>query len=170
MTTLDHRPLARPLPPARARALPWISVIAASLTPAVPVIATVPLLPPFGLMLLLGWRLLARGALPLWSAAPLGFVDDLVSGQPLGSAMLLWSVSVLTIDLIEQRLHFRDFWQDWLIASGAISFCLFAGRYLALPLAAPVDPLIGVQLALSILLFPATARLIVGIDRRRGPA
>jgi hypothetical protein len=33
----------------------------------------------------------------------------------------------------EHRLVFRDFWQDWLIASGAIAFCLIAGRFLAVP-------------------------------------
>jgi hypothetical protein len=34
--------------------------------------------------------------------------------------MLLWSLTSLAIDLFEHRLVFRDFWQDWLIASGAI--------------------------------------------------
>ena len=97
-------PFRRPLPPARARALPWASVVAGSvLTALVPLVATVPLLPPFGLLLLLTWRLLAPLSLRRWAAAPLGLVDDLVSGQPLGSAVLLWSLCFLFIDLVEQR-------------------------------------------------------------------
>ena len=105
----------------------------------VPVVATVPLLPPFGLLMLIAWRLLARFALRPWAAAPLGFFDDLVSGQPLGSSVLLWSVCFVVIELIEVRLVFRDFWQDWMIAAGAIAFCLCAGRLDRGAVAAQVD-------------------------------
>ena len=102
--TIDFEPFKAPLPPGRARALPWVTVIAGSLLTIVPVVASLALLPPMGLIMLLAWRLLARFALRAWAAAPLGFVDDLVSGQPLGSAVLLWSLCFLAIDLIEQRL------------------------------------------------------------------
>ena len=159
------------LPPGRARAVPWISVLAASLVGAViPVVASLALLPPLGLIMLLTWRLLARFALRPWAAAPLGFVDDLVSGQPLGSAVLLWSACFLAIDLIEQRLVFRDFWQDWLIASGALAFCLIAGRWIALPFGARVDTVLVAQIVIAVLLFPLSARLVAWIDRKRGVA
>ena len=162
-------PFRRPLPPARARALPWASVVAGSvLTALVPLVATVPLLPPFGLLLLLTWRLLAPLSLRRWAAAPLGLVDDLVSGQPLGSAVLLWSLCFLFIDLVEQRLFVRDFRQDWMLAAALIAATLFAGRLLAVPLTAPVDPAIAAQAAISALLFPFSARLVAWIDRRRG--
>jgi hypothetical protein len=84
-------------------------------------------------MMLLGWRLHARRFDAVWAPVPLGFFDDLVSGQPLGSAMLLWTMCVLGIDVLDTRLVWRDFWQDWLIASGAIGFCLIAGRLVASP-------------------------------------
>lgn len=171
MNTIDHQPFRAPLPPGRARAVPWISVIVASLTGAViPVVASLALLPPLGLIMLLTWRLLARFSLRPWAAAPLGFVDDLVSGQPLGCAVLLWSACFLAIDLIEQRLVFRDFWQDWLIASGLIAFCLVAGRWIALPFGARVDAVLIAQIAIAVLLFPLSARLVAWIDRKRGVA
>ena len=169
--SIDYRPFQPPLPPAHARALPWASVMGASaLTAVIPVVASLPLMPPLGLILLLTWRLLARFSLRPWAAAPLGLFDDLVSGQPLGSSVLLWSLCFIAIDLIEQRLVTRDFWQDWLIASGLIVFCIAAGRWIALPLSAHVDTVLLAQGMISVMLFPLSARLVAWIDRKRGPA
>lgn len=166
----DYKPFARPLPPGRARAIPWASVAAGSCMTALPMVATVPLMPPCGLLMLLAWRLHARFALRRWAAAPLGFFDDLVSGQPLGSAVLLWSVCFLSIELIDQRLADRQFWQDWLIAAGGIAFCLVAGRFIAVPLAAHVDAAISIQTLAAAMLFPVAARIVAWIDRKRGYA
>ena len=168
--TIDYRPFAPALPPRRARALPWATVAAGSLLTIVPVVATAPVLPPFGLLMLLAWRLLARFALRPWAAAPLGLFDDLISGQPIGSAVLLWSLCFLAIDLVEQRLAFRDFWQDWLIAGGAIACTLLASRLIAVPLGAQVDLALAAQIAGSVLLFPIATRLAAWIDRKRGQA
>lgn len=170
MSDIDRLAFAPAVPPGRARAIPWVSVMAGSLVTIVPVVATVPILPPFGLLMLLTWRLLARFSLRRWAAAPLGLFDDLASGQPLGSAVLLWSLCFLLIDLVEARLVFRDFWQDWLLASGAIALCLVGGRFIAVPFAASVDAPILAQIATTILLFPVTARLVAWIDRKRGHA
>ena len=64
--TLDHyNPFDPGLPPSRARALPWLTVMAGSLVAIVPVVAIVPLQPPTGLLMLLAWRLVARFALRL---------------------------------------------------------------------------------------------------------
>ena len=164
---LDFRPFAPVLPPARARALPWATVIGASALTAVPVVATLPLMPPLGLLMLLTWRLLARFALRRWAAAPLGLFDDLVSGQPLGSAVLSWSLCFLVIDMVEQRFGDRDFAQDWLIAAGLIAGVLILGRVIAAPLAAPLAPVLAAQIGASVLLFPAFARIVAWIDRRR---
>jgi rod shape-determining protein MreD len=166
--TIDHHPFAPVLPARRARALPWITVMAGSLVTVVPIVATIPVLPPFGLLLLLAWRLLARYALRPWAAAPLGFFDDLLSGQPMGSAVLLWSLCFLVITLVEQRLAFRDFWQDWLLAAGAIALSLLAGRFLAVSLDRPVDVPVAMQIGVSILIFPLATRLVARIDRKRG--
>ena len=105
-----------------------------------------------------------------WAAAPLGLFDDLLSGQPLGSAVLLWSLAFVAIDMIEQRLVYRDFWQDWLIASGAIAFCLIAGRFFATPITAHVDTVLLVQVAITIMLFPVVSRLCAWLDEKRESA
>lgn len=165
---IEYRPFEQSLAPARARAIPWISVMLGSCMTAIPVIAAVPLLPPAGLLMLLSWRLLARFSLRHWAAAPLGLFDDLVSGQPLGSAVLLWSLSFLLVEMIEARLVFRDFWQDWAIASGAIAFCLILGRFIAVPVGAHVDGVLWAQVVVTAMLFPLTSRLVAWIDRKRG--
>ncbi|WP_174285824.1 rod shape-determining protein MreD [Sphingomonas bacterium] len=167
MSGIDYTPFAPTLPPARARALPWATVMAGSLVTIVPVVAGIPLLPPFGLLMLIAWRLLARFALRPWAAAPLGLFDDLVSGQPLGSSVLLWSLCFVVIELIEVRLVFRDFWQDWMIAAGAIAFGLCAGRLIAVPVAARVDQAVIGQIAISILLFPLATRIVAAIEAKR---
>ena len=167
MSNATVDPYMPPLPRRAARALPWLTVMAGSLVTALPLVATVPLLPPFGLLMLLAWRLPLGFSLRRWAAAPLGLFDDLVSGQPLGSAVLLWSLCFLLIDLAEQRLIFRDFWQDWLIASGLIAACIAAGRLIAVPLRAPVDAALLAQAVAAVLLFPAAMRLVAWIDAKR---
>lgn len=167
MTDIDYEPFAPALPPAPARALPWATVAAGSLLTTLPFIAPAPILPPCGLLMLLAWRLLSRFSLRLWAAAPLGFLDDLLSGQPLGSAVLLWSLCFLLIEFLEQRLVFRDFWQDWAIATGAVAFCLIGGRFLATPLSAPIDSAVAVQIGLSALLFPVASRIAAWLDAKR---
>lgn len=151
----------------RARALPWTTVLAGSLLSAVPVVATAPLMPPTGLLMLLAWRLLAPLALRPWAPALLGLFDDLVSGQPLGSAMLLWQLAAFGVGLAERRTLFRGFGQDWLIAGGAVAFCLFGGRMVAAPLWARVDPVLGAQIVISVLAFPLAASVVARIDRKR---
>lgn len=165
---IEYRPFEKGLAPSRARAVPWVSVILGSCVTAIPLIATVPLLPPVGLLVLLSWRLLARFSLRHWAAGPLGLFDDLVSGQPLGSAVLLWSLCFLLIEMIEARLVFRDFWQDWLIAGVCIGFCLILGRFIAVPVGAHVDPVLMAQIVITTMLFPLSARLVAWIDRKRG--
>lgn len=145
---------------------PWASVMAGSLLTTLPVVATMPVLPPFGLLVLLSWRFTRPERLPIWAPLPLGLFDDLLSGQPLGNAVLLWTVCFLAIDLTDQRLVFRSFWQYWLFAAGAIGFCLLAGRIIAAPIGAHVDTMLLVQITVAGLLFPLCARMSVWLDRR----
>ena len=146
-----------------------VSIAMGSLATILPIVATVPILPPFGLMMMLGWRLRRSDALPPWSAALFGLFDDLVSGQPLGSAMLLWTMCFLAIDVIDTRLVWRDFWHDWLIASGAIAFCLIAGRLLASSFGAHVDTVMLFQIVVAAAFFPLIVRLCAILDVKREP-
>jgi rod shape-determining protein MreD len=164
MRPVEFIPLGRSEKPPRATWLAPLSVVLGSLATLVPVVATVPFLPPFGLMMLLAWRLMRGDSMRVWAPVPLGLFDDLVSGQPLGSAMLFWTLCVLVMDVLDTRLVWRDFWQDWLIASGAIGFCLIAGRLVASPFSAHVDTALCVQVLIACALFPLIARLVAWFD------
>lgn len=155
----------------RTEGAPVISVLLGStLTAILPVIAVTPALPPFGLLMLLAWRLLRPELWPLWIAAPLGLFDDVMSGQPIGSAMFLWTVAFIGIEIVDSRLLWRDYWQDWLIAAFSIIFCLSGGFYFARLAAGGGSMLVAVpQIAWSILLFPTAVRLCALIDRWRLP-
>lgn len=165
MRTLPFR-VGKPVLSLRARATPVASVMFASLVPLLlPVVADWPFLPPFGLLMLLGWRLLRPGFFLPWAPLPLGAFDDLASGQPIGSAMLLWTLAFLAIDASERALLWRDYLQDWIVAAAAIAFCL-AGGYLLALLAGGDAPVLSFvpQLLASILVFPVIARLCARID------
>ncbi|MDB5715900.1 MAG: rod shape-determining protein MreD [Sphingomonadales bacterium] len=169
MIALGRRsPFAPPPGAFERQLLPIVSVMVASLAPLLPEISTAPALPPFGFMMLLSWRLLRDDLWPVWIALPLGLFDDFFSGQPLGSAMALWTISFLAIDLIDSRLVWRDHWQDWGVATLAIA----AELVLALGIARitggamPVVLLLP-QIIVSALLFPLLARVCATLDRFR---
>lgn len=167
MTLPARPPFEEPLGRRRARLLPWASVMVGSLVTILPWGATLPLLPPVGLLLMLSWRLLAPLSLRVWAPALLGLFDDLLSGQPLGSAMLLWTLAYFLVEAIDARSGVRDFKQSWAIAALAIGFVLLGGRLAATPLDAHVDSVLLLQIMMSVLLFPAAARLVAWIDLRR---
>jgi rod shape-determining protein MreD len=163
------RPSKFDAPPTERRriAVASIAIMLGSLVTLMPVVATVPFLPPCGLLMLLAFRLRDAELFPSWGPLPLGFFDDLVSGQPFGSAMALWTLVMIVIDVIDNRLVWRGFWQDWFIATGAVTFCLFAARLLASPLRAQVDLLVLVQALAGVALYPLAARIAARVDERR---
>ena len=154
--------------PLLAYGLPWLTILLGSLTPWLPIIAPAPVLPPFGFLLMLAWRLLRPGLLPLWAGLPLGLFDDFYSGQPLGSGVLLFSLTLIVIELIEIRFPWRNFWLDWLTATAILIVYLVAAALLSgVELSAVQLRVIVPQLLLSIVLFPVVARLVAQLDRLR---
>ena len=148
-------------------AVPAATVMLATLATLWPWIASVGMMPPIGLLLFLAWKLVRPDALPVWAGAPLGLFDDLFSGQPFGSAMLLWMLASILIDVIDQRLVFRDFWQDWVVAAVCVGFVLLGGRFLATRFDAHVDTILLVQILVSVLCYPLAASLVLRLARRR---
>lgn len=152
----------------RLRGTPIITVMLGSMLPILPIIAQTPVLPPLGLLLLLSWRLLRPELLPAWVAVPLGLFDDIMSGQPLGSAVCLWTITMIGIDMAERRLIWRDYWQDWLIAAIAVIFCITGGLWFArLTGGGATLMLVAPQIVWSILLYPFVARQCAWLDRWR---
>ncbi len=155
--------------PLRKNVLPAASVLFASAIPLLlPVFPSTPLLPPLGLMMLTSWILLRPGIWPLWAGFLFGFADDLMSGQPLGCAALTWSVVILFLDQAERRIPWRDYLQDWLIASLVLIFALAAGWAITGWIHSRPSFLILIpQMVVSILSFPVIVRLTAALDRWR---
>ncbi|RZF65907.1 rod shape-determining protein MreD [Sphingomonas populi] len=152
------------------RLLPALSVMVGSCVTIWPTIASFPFLPPVGLLMLLAWRLNRREAIPVWAPLALGLFDDLVSGQPFGLGITTWTLCFFMIDLIDERLVFRDFWQNWLIAAGGTAFYLICGRLVAVPFGTHVDTVLLLQVTTSVLLFPVISLLCAWLDRDYEPA
>ena len=162
------RRINRSQSPVLAFGVPWLTVLAGSLTPLLPVIAPAPVMPPFGFVVLLAWRLLRPGLFPLWAGVPLGLFDDLFSGQPVGSGIFLYSLTLLGIELIELRLPWRGFVLDWALASLTMALYLAAaalvsGRHVSTVQLSVIAP----QLVLSVVTYPVVARLVALFDRLR---
>lgn len=155
-------------PSRRLLVTPALSVIIASLLAALPIIANAPLLPPLGLLTLLSWRLMRSDVWPIWVGIPLGFLDDLVSGQPVGSAVALWAIVMLAIDLIDRRIVWRDYWVDWMIGGFALLFVLVCGALLARA-GGIIDVilLVGPQWLISLFILPLFMLLVARLDRWR---
>ncbi len=166
MALLPRRDRFAPPPTAfEQQLIPVVSVILASLAPLLPMIVNTPIVPPFGYMILLSWRLMRNDLWPVWAALPLGIFDDLFSGAPIGTSAALWTISFIAIDAIDRRWVWRDHLQDWGIAVAFIAaylvlaLCLSGGG-LALVMLLP-------QLILAALLYPVVARTTIMLDRWR---
>ena len=150
------------------RGVPYGSIMLGSLLPVLLIADTMPLLPSFGFLMLLGWRMVRPGLMPLWAGAPLGAFDDLVSGQPFGSAILLWSLAMIAIELIETRFPWRGFWQDWFTAS-VLALIYWVASLAVSGVGLTPEMLLAAtpQPVLAVLLYPMIARMVAGLDRFR---
>lgn len=162
------RSINRAPSPVLARTVPPLAVILGSIIQTLPLIASAPVMPPLGFLFLLAWRQLRPGLLPVWAGLPLGFIDDLFSGQPMGSAMLLWSLAMILLDVLEQRFPWRSYLMDWLVAAAIIlAYLLLASTIAHIGETGPIVVVMAPQLFLSVLVFPLAERFIALCDRAR---
>lgn len=154
--------------PVIARTIPWASILVASILPGWLLIASAPVFPPLGFLFFVSWRQLRPGLLPVWSGLPLGLFDDLFSGQPFGSAVFLWSMAAIALDVVEARLPWRNFLTEWLVAIGLILAYIILCLALAniAGAAAPIKVIVP-QIVISILAYPLVGRVIAVLDRLR---
>lgn len=152
----------------KRKLVPATTTILAILLGLFPIVVTMPLGPDLGFLFLLSWRLLRPEIWPPTAALAFGLFDDLVSGNPIGQSMALWTSIFLALDLIETRVGYRDFWFDWLYALVAILFHLTAAWYIGV-LMGSVTPFVQLlpQLGITILAYPIVARMVYGLDRWR---
>ena len=152
----------------RRRFVPVVSTVLAILFGLFPLVVTSPLLPDLGFLVLITWRLLRPEIWMPTVALGFGIFDDLVSGNPLGQSMALWTIVFLLFDLAETRISYKDFWTDWLFATAAIILQTAGAWYIARLMHSPTDFLLFLpQLGIAILIYPLVARLILRLDRWR---
>jgi rod shape-determining protein MreD len=155
-------------PSAYARIVPTVTVVVASLLAALPIVSSGGWFPDFGFLAFISWRLLRSDPWPAWWAAPLGLVNDLFTGYPIGFSIALWSATMLVLDLIDRRTVWRDYWIEWMLAAVLIAIDEWLQWRVArasgavLPFALMVPPLL-----ISICFFPFSAWLVSRIDAWR---
>lgn len=148
--------------------IPIATILMGSLCAFAPIIAPAPVLPPLGLIVMLSWRFMRPGLLPLWAGLPFGLFDDLFSGQPFGSGILLFSVILIAVDLMEMRFPWRGFWHDWAATTVILAIYLpLAGLFSGANFSILQIGMIMPQLLLSILIFPIISRMVALLDRLR---
>jgi rod shape-determining protein MreD len=155
-------------PVSGAAYIPAATVIAGTLLSTLPIIAASGWFPDFGFLMLLAWRLLRSDVWPSWWAAPLGFVNDIVTGYPVGLSVTMWTFSMLALDLLDRRTIWRDYWVEWALAAllillNEVAQWQVAGwMNAAVPFPAMVPPIL-----ISIAAFPIAAWFAVRFDRWR---
>ena len=156
-------------PRAGADYLPAATVVIGSMISLLPIVSANGWWPDWGLLMLIAWRLLRADAWPAWWAAPLGFVNDLVVGNPLGLSVALWAAVMIAMDIVDRRTMWRDYWIEWAVAALFISFSELAQWEVAARLGAAVP--LGIStvpaIILSILCFPIAAFVAARLDRWR---
>lgn len=154
--------------PVLARGVPWITVMLCSMVPSWLLIASAPVLPPFGFLAFVAWLQLRPGLLPVWAGLPLGLFDDLFNGQPFGSSVLLWSLASNLLDYVERKLPWRNFVTEWLVAMALITGYLLASALLAhLDGGAITASVLAPQMVVAALAYPIVARAVGAADRFR---
>jgi len=157
----DHLPLL-------VHGIPWLSILLGSLTPMLPIISAVPILPPMGYLMLLAWRMYRPGLLPMWAGLPLGMFDDMLSGQPLGSGIVLYSITLIALDLLELNFPWRGFWQNWIIADLFLAgYLLFAAVVSGADVSLDHLPMLAPQFLFGLAMFPPLMALVGALDRLR---
>ena len=152
----------------RRRFVPTLSTLLTSLLALLPIVVTTPIIPDLAFLVLLSWRLLRPEIWPAQAALPLGLFNDFVAGHPLGQSMALWTILFLVCDYVDSRLGFRDYWMDWLLAALAVTLYVIAGWYIAALMGSQIRlSVLWPQIALSILVYPIVARLVLALDRWR---
>jgi len=149
--------------------IPAATVVVGSMVSLLPIVSATGWWPDWGLLMLIAWRLLRADAWPAWWAAPLGFANDLIVGNPIGLSVALWAAIMIAMDILDRRTMWRDYWIEWAIAALFIALAELAQWRVAGLLGAPV-PLgltAGPSIAVGILCFPVAAYLAARTDRWR---
>jgi rod shape-determining protein MreD len=148
--------------------VPASTVVGASLLAALPIVTQTGWFPDFGYLALISWRLLRADPWPAWWAAPLGLINDLFTGYPIGFSIALWSATMLALDLVDRRTMWRDYWIEWMVAAVLIALNEWLQWRVGRLNSADIPFMMMLpQLLISICAFPLSAWMVSRIDRWR---
>lgn len=148
--------------------VPAASVVGAMLLAGLPIVAETGWLPHFGFLMLIAWRLRRPDPWPAWWAAPLGFLNDVLTGSPIGLSVTLWTLAMLALDAADRRTIWRDYWIEWALAALLIVVDEIAHWQVAAWMDAPAPFIIMIPpVFISIAAFPLFAWTAGRIDRWR---
>ena len=152
-----------------AEYIPAASVVAGSMISLLPIVSSTGWWPDWGLLMLVAWRLLRDDSWPAWWAAPLGFANDLIAGNPIGLSVALWSAIMIAMDIVDRRTMWRDYWIEWAIAAIFIALGELLQWQVAAwsGAAAPLRISAGPAIVTAVLCFPMAAFLAGRLDRWR---
>lgn len=156
--------------PIKAKITPIIMVLLASLLETEPFVGVLSFWPSLGFLTALGWRLLRPELWQAWMGLPLGMANDIINGQPPATSMITWTACFLLMDIVDNRLVWRNYWQDWILATVAVfcssllALCMSCGLkgHFAIALVADMP-----RILVSILLFPVVEFFCSLVDRWR---
>ena len=155
-------------PVAGASYIPAATVLAGSALSALPIVSATGWWPNAGFLMLIAWRLLRADPWPIWWAAPLGFVNDLLTGDPIGLSVSLWTAVMLAMELVDQRTQWRDYWVEWAITTVLVAVDRWADWSVAGLAGAPVAFIqVLPAIAFGVLAFPLAAMIVSRVDRWR---
>jgi rod shape-determining protein MreD len=151
-----------------ATAVPAASVVVASLLCTLPIISNSGWYPDFGFLVLISWRLLRADPWPAWWTLPMGLVNDLFTGAPVGLSIALWSATMLALGLIDRRTMWRGYWTEWVLAAVLLAINEWIQWRIAAVLGADL-PFMTIlpPFLVSICAFPLSAWVVSRIDRWR---
>ena len=148
--------------------IPAATVVGASLLSALPIVSVSGWFPDCGFLVLIAWRLLRADAFPAWWAAPLGLVNDLLTGAPVGLSVSLWTASMLALDIVDRRTMWRDYWIEWALAAALLLLAESAEWRVSALMGAPLPyRSILAPLLIGIFAFPIAAWIVSRVDQWR---
>jgi rod shape-determining protein MreD len=152
-------------PVAGAAYVPAVSVALASLLSSLPIISENGWCPDIGFLVLIAWRLRRSDVWPSWWAAPLGLLNDLLTGYPIGLSVTVWTLSMLALDILDRRTIWRDYWIEWALAAVLILFDESAQWQVAAWMSARVPYSFMVPpILIAIAAFPVAAWVVGRLD------
>lgn len=155
-------------PVAGARFVPAATVVLAIFLSALPIVVENGWFPNLGFLTLIAWRLRRADVWPAWWAAPLGFINDVVTGSPVGLSVAVWTLAMLILDFADRRTMWRDYWIEWSLAALLILMDLAAEWQVAAWMGAKLPFILAApNLLISGASFPLLAWAAAAIDRWR---